>query len=451
MFIFTYTAAILSIICFGVAFFILMRGYDNLLSRYLGLYVFSVAIFNGATALADVSVTELSYRFWSGLVLAGGLFFIAFFLCFTEYFTTEKPLTLAQKIIIFFPATIMACLGFTRLCVDEVFFPPNMPAQNTMGILQYPILIYTFSAMLFAFIRLMSHIRSTQYQKRLQSIYITVGFFVVLIAAATFSVILPVFGEYRFFSVAPQFSIFMIALAAYAIFKHKLLNIKLIIQKSVIYIILIGVVVGVYLIIVSLLSFSATFYNSSYQPLAVIAASFLGAVGVPPLKSFLKRKTDKLFFKDHMPYADAVNELSSVMNSNLEINDLLDSTASTLHSIFKPLDIKVYLIREKTLYEWSGSPFSTEARISKTEDFDFMPGDDDKLYVNAEHDGAILAQIVIGEKKSGDIYLPEDRSIMTTFSYQFAMALQKTFLFEQVKKHTEQLAKKIHKEKANRA
>lgn len=447
MFCLTYTAAILSIACFGIAFFILNHDRKSLLSRYFGLYVFFVAIFNGATAMADVSSTEFNYRFWSGLVLLGGLFFIAFFICFTEYFTTEKPLTTIKKLWIFVPAVIMSCLGFTRLCVEQVFFPIDMPAQNTMGVLQYPVLVYTFIGMSIAFVRLVAHIRSTTYQKRLQSIYITVGFLIVVTAAATFSVILPLLGKSRFFSAAPQFSIFMIALAAYAIFKHKLLDIKLIVQKSVIYLALITAVIGLYLIVVSLISFSATQFNSSYQPYAVVAAAILGAIGVPPLKAYLKRKTDKLFFKDHMPYADAVHELSSVMNSNLEISDLMNSSATALYTIFKPRDIKIYLVREKTLYEWAGSPESNNAMVSRSDDFEYIPNDDDVLYINADYDGAILAQVVIGEKKSGDVYLPEDRQIMTTFSYQFAMALQKTFLYEKVKQKNIELEDRLFKKK----
>lgn len=447
MFLLTYSAAILSIICLCVAFFIISHDHKSPLSRYFGLYVFFVAIFNGATAMADVSSTEADYRFWSGLVLFGGLFFIAFFICFTEYFTTEKPLTVTQKLVIFVPAIIMSCLGFTRLCVDNVFFPAGMPAQNTMGVLQYPILIYTFAGMSFALVRLLTHIRHTAYQKKLQSIYITVGFLIVVSAAATFSVILPVFGESRFFSIAPQFSIFMIALAAYAIFKHKLLDLKLIIQKSFIYLALITAVIGLYIIIISLISFFATRFNAAYQPYAVVAAAILGAIGVPPLKAYLKRKTDKLFFKDHMPYADAVHELSSVMNSNLEINDLMNSSAIALYTIFKPHNIKIYLVREKTLYEWDESPGPNNARISKSDDFEYIPNDDDILYINADYDGAVLAQIVIGEKKSGDVYLPEDRQIMTTFSYQFAMALQKTFLYEKVKQKNIELKDRLSQKK----
>jgi len=434
MFLFTYSAAILSIICFGIAFYVIIHDHKNPLSRYFGLYVFFIAIFNGATAMADVSSTEANYRFWSGIVLLGGLFFIAFFICFTEYFTKKKPLTTTQQILIFTPAIIMSCLGFTRLLVDSVYFPANMPAQNTMGVLQYPILIYTFAGMSFVFSRLWTHIRNTTYKKKLQGIYITVGFLIVVTAAATFSVILPVFDEPRFFAIAPQFSIFMILLAAYAIFKHRLLNIKLIIQKSVIYLFLIFVVIGIYLLAISLLSMFAINYSSAYQPLAIIIAALLGATGVPILKKYLKRKTDKIFFKDHMPYSDAVHELSYSMNLNLGFNDLLNATTESLYKVFKPLKITIYLIKEKIICERECVPELKKIKIIHTDHFDILPDNSDKLYINAEHDGLVLAQIVIGEKISGDIYLPEDRSVLTTFSYQFAMALQKTQYFEKLKK-----------------
>jgi hypothetical protein len=430
MFTLTYTAAVLSIVCFGISFYILIHDHKNLLSRYFGLYVFSVAIFNGATAMADVSSTELNYRFWSGLVLSGALFFIAFFLCFANYFTTEKPLTRTQRILIFVPAIIMSCLGFTRLCVDKVFFPINMPAQNTMGALQFPILLYTFIGMSFAFIRLLAHIRSAAYQKKLQSIYITVGFLIVVTAAVTFSVILPIFGESRFFCAAPQFSIFMIALAGYAIFKHQLLDIKLIVQKSVIYTLTIVSVVGLYILLIGTIPLWIDISNTILHPIVTLLCVLISALSVPALVKLLKQKTDKIFFKDHVPYADAVHRLGSIMNLNLDLHTLINGTINELYDIFKPKEIQIYLIREKKLFARDGKPSIT---VVSDESFDLLPSNDDSLFVNAEYDGVNQAHILIGEKKSGDIYLPEDRQILTTFSYQFAMALQKTYLYEQLR------------------
>jgi hypothetical protein len=434
MFLFTYTAAVLAIVCFGIAAFILARDYRDPLSRYFGLYVFFVAIWIGANAMADISMTDFSYRFWAGMSLIGGLFFIAFYICFAEHFTTGKKMSLTKKMVVFVPAIIMSCFGFTKLYVDEIFFPVNLPSQNTMGIMNYPILVYVFGGMLYAFIRLLFHIRHTAYQKKQQSIYITIGFFIFLSAAATSSIVLPFFGEYRFYTAGPQFAVFMIALAAYAIFRHNLLNVKLVVQKSVIYLILITSVVGLYLAVVCALTIWASFSSSYIEPFAILAAALFGAVGVPPLKKYLKRKTDKLFFKDHMPYADAVHELSAAMNVNLEMKDLLDATTDTLYKIFKPKKITIFLTREKMVYERDGEPTMSEIKLDSPDDFDFAPNNDDKLYINAEYDGATLAQIIVDEKKSGDTYLPEDRDIMTTFSYQFALALQKTYLFEKLKK-----------------
>lgn len=444
MFLFTYTAAIFSIICFGIAAFILTRDFRDRLSRYFGLYVLFIAIWNGACAMADISITEINYRFWSGIVLIGGLFFIAFYISFAEFFTTGKPLSAKQKFFVFVPAIIMSALGFTRLCVDQVFFPFNMPAQNTMGIMGFPIVIYTIGGMTFAFLRLLAHIRSTAYEKKQQSIYITVGFFIVLAAALITMVILPILGEYRYYSAGPQFTVFMIALAAYAIFRHHLLDIKLIAQKSIIYTLTVAIIVGIYLLFISAIPLWIDVSNSILHPVGSLLSVLISAFSVPALIKFLKRKTDTIFFKDHVSYADAIHRLSSIMNLNLDMNTLANGTIDALYDIFKPEEIKIYLIREKLLFYRDGEPTVT---VVRDEDFGLMPTNENCLFINAEYDGANLAQILIGEKKSGDIYLPEDRQIMTTFSYQFAMALQKTYLYEKLKQKNIDLEKRLSKKK----
>jgi hypothetical protein len=443
MFFFTYTAAVLAIICFGIAAFILLKSRRNPLAKYFGLYVLCVGIWVGANALADIATTDFTYRLWANLAMTGGVFFISFYICFAEYLISGKPLKKLKKALFFLPAIIFSILGFTtKLYVAETILLVDSPSQNTMGVLNTPIFIYVFGVLIFGFVRLLINISKTSYQKKQQSIYIAIGFFIILSAAAISSMILPFFGIYEYYTTGPQFAIFMILLAAYAVFKHCLLDIKLIIQKSVIYLILVGSVIGIYLAIICLVSSVATHLNSSFQPYAVLIAALFGAVGVPPLKKYLKRKTDKLFFKDHMPYSDAVHELSQSMNLNLELKDLLNYTTESLYKVFKPKKITIYLKREKLLYERNAVPELKKGVITKITDFGQLPDDDDKLYINAEHDGMTLAQIIIDEKKSGDIYLPEDRSILTTFSYQFAMALEKTNYYEKVKKRAERLKEK---------
>jgi N-terminal 7TM region of histidine kinase len=441
MFIFTYTAAILSILCFGIAAFILFRNYRDLLSRYFGLYVFCVGIWVGANAMADISTTDFSYRFWAGMALLGGVFFISFYICFSEYFVTLKPLSRLKKFIIFAPTVFFSIFGFTKFYVLETILLVDAPSQNTMGLMNLPILLYMFGGLTYGLVKLAINISKTSYQKKQQSIYIAIGFIIILSSAAIASVIMPFFGEYRFYTAGPQFSIFMIALAGYAIFKHQLLNVKLIFQKSIIYTLTIAFVVGLYLILISTIPLWIDMSGSVLQPMIVTLLSVLiSALSVPALLKLLKQKTDKIFFKDHVSYADAIHQLSAIMNLNLDMKTLVNGTIDALYGIFKPEKIKIYLIREKMIFARDGSP---EITVIKDEDFELMPTNEDSLFINAEYDDANLAQVLVGEKKSGDVYLPEDRQIMTTFSYQFAMALQKTFLYEKLKQKNIELEQRL--------
>lgn len=431
MFLFTYTSAILSIFCFFIAGYIYIKKRNDTLSNYFAWYVFFVAIWTGSNSLADIAITEQSYRFWSGVIIFGATFFIASFMSYIEYFTTEIKLSSKKYAIFYIPAIVISCFGFTKFFIDEVYISYSTPTENSMGLFVYIMLIYAISGLFYAFVRLLKNILHTSHQKRQQGIYVITGFILLIMTGAIFSLILPILGNYKYYSAGPQTVFIMIILTAYATYKYKLLNIKLIIQKSIVYIILSSIFIGLYIFIISLMSFVLSTIGIHMQPIAIAVAAILGAIGVPPIKKYLQIKTDKIFFKDHKPYADAMDILDSVMNLNLDLKSLMKDTMIALNEIFKPQNISIFLTREQILYTLKNN---NDIEISSEHNFELLPPYNDSLFFNAEHNGVILAQILIGEKKSGDVYLPEDRQIITSFSYRFAMALEKTYLYEKVKK-----------------
>lgn len=441
MFAFTYSAAILSIVNLGFAAFLFIlywrKNKKQHIIKYLILLLVTSAIWLLGNAISDITTNFNDLVLWGGIALIAGNLTMASYLCIVEYFVYER-ISKCKFIIFFLPVIIMSLFAFTKYNIYDAIFPFNKPAISITGELYWVVLSYIFFTWFYSLIIVIKKIKTATTIQRAQINYIFFGFAFQFVGAIICTFILPFMGNNSYFTLSPQFIIFLNGAIAYAILKHRLIDVKIIIQKSLVYSLIIIVVVGIYLLIISLITSLITLTGIKYHFIASLFAALFGAIGVPPLKKYLKRKTDKIFFKDRVPYADAVHALSSAMNLSLDLHDLLKRTAETLCTIFKPNEIKIFLNRENILLHKKNSHNSRITILSDAE-FEILPADDDSMLVNAEYDSITLAQVFIGEKLSGDIYLPEDRQILQTFSGQFAMALQKTFYYEKMKKHAEKL------------
>ncbi|MBL7156723.1 MAG: ATP-binding protein [Candidatus Omnitrophica bacterium] len=137
-------------------------------------------------------------------------------------------------------------------------------------------------------------------------------------------------------------SLFIIA---YAILKHHLLNIEVVIKKTFIYSILISIITILYFIVVYLLEriFSVVAgYHSIPLAIAIIA---LFSIMFTPLKNKIQRSIDKYFFKGTI---DQIEREKRLLETELERSERL-KTVSTLaagmaHEIKNPLtSIKTFV------------------------------------------------------------------------------------------------------------
>ncbi|MEK9183591.1 MAG: histidine kinase N-terminal 7TM domain-containing protein, partial [Patescibacteria group bacterium] len=298
MFIFSYTAAILSIIFFVFALVILLKVKNSYQAIFLALYMLAVALWIGANAAADVSSTDSSLIFWTGMGSVGGSFFISFYLCFVDNFIHEHFPKKLNILLYLLPGVILSLFSFSHYSIVATFFPPNLPAQIIPGILFYFYLVFLFGGLLYGGIRLAIAYRNALSQKKKQILYMELGFISIFCGAAIFSLILPLFGELRFFTAGPQFAAFTIFFTAYAIFRHKLLDLRIIIQRGLIYTVLFAIIVLFYLTILFIAQSIFVGGSRTIYVFTAIITCVVGIFSVPKLDNWLRRVTDRVFFKD---------------------------------------------------------------------------------------------------------------------------------------------------------
>jgi signal transduction histidine kinase len=430
MFLFSYTAAVLSVVLLVFSLVILFKIKGGNLGIFLALYMLAVAIWIGANAGADVSYTNQPLIFWSGLAVVGASFFISFYLCFVESFIYERPPKKFNIFLYILPSILLSLFGFSHYSVVETFFPLNSPAQIIPGSLYYFYLLFLFGGLFYGNIRLALSYSHASAQKKKQILYIELGSIAIFFGDAIFSVILPLQGELRFFTAGPQFTIFTIMLTAYAIFRHKLLDIKVAIQRGLIFSTLLICIISFYLSV--LFTAQSTLFGSSHIAYLVsaILTCIVGIFSVSRIDALLRRLTDKIFFKDKYDSAKVLQDLSETLSTSLALDELVRKTTMILE---KKLKIKFVYI------DFFASDLPDPVRELKILENRY----NSDLMLPLEKNGHIVGTMFFGPKLSGDEYTDEDINLFKTLAHQMALAFERSELYEQVKDYSKNLENKI--------
>jgi len=414
------------------------------------------------------------------MAFIGGTFYLSFFLCFIDNFINEK---MPKKWLLFlyiFPSVISSLFAFSKYAIAETFFIPGMPTQNVPGIL-YTIYSFLYLAVIiYGGVLLFNAYKKSSTQKRKQILYVGLGFTLLSLGSIIFNFILPFLGELRFFSLGTQFSIFFILFSAYAILKHNLLDIKIVIQRSIIYTTLLAMIIGFYLAILFISSTIFGYITNKHLITICVITTVIAILTVPKIERFFKKITDKIFFKDNYNYSIALRELSNILGKQIELKTILNESCKKLKQILKAQDVCFILLPQNLIFDTKEqlkpidnkicsnkiiTDLINERKIIVDSEINETSNKEDETYKKYQQahskikqlclkkdleitaplitEDKIIGLLTLGKKQSGDLYTKEDITLLETFSCQAAMALKKTELYEEVKDYSKNLEKKV--------
>ncbi len=409
------------------------------LSLYLVLSTIGVGLWNISNAFADLAWNNLTARIWCGFALIGSMFFIVFYVIFLEQFLTQRSFkNYVAAIFILIPAIFFSSVSFSRIYITEIIIQGTAPAITIPGKINYFILVYSLLIIFYGLWRLQSFYASLSLVKRKQILYVKAGFIISLCAGIIFTIIFPFLGNFMLFSLAAQFTILSVVLTMYTMYKHNFLDINIIIQRGLVYTLLLGLVIFFYL--ATLFIVQSLFFNHG-QILYLIVAIITCAVGifsVPKIDAWLRRLTDKLFFKDKYDPATVLKELSETLNSNLDLRDLVLKTTNILKKNLKIKDIYFEFL-----------PSDCTQALQKLEDLQKKYDSYVMLRLEKlEKTDKLLGVLFLSPKLSGDGYSDTDSSLLNIFAHHMTLALEKSQLYEQVKDYSKNLEIKIEQRMA---
>ena len=137
---------------------------------------------------------------------------------------------------------------------------------------------------------------------------------------------------------------FLVGFTAYAIIKHRLLDIEVIIRRSVIYSTLLAALIVLYSVLVFGLNrlFLPT-GTTTFPRVTDLIAIVIVAFTVDPLRRFIEKATDRIFFKARYDAEEELRRVSETISEVLDLNQLLNSLRLTFNRTLKVNKIAIYV------------------------------------------------------------------------------------------------------------
>gem|GEM_PF-1058465 len=475
-----YFTAVVAALCltFGIIlFFYFRRSYK--LAMYLSLAMIFAGLYRFSAFLYALDTEESRVLIWINLCPILGAFALSWHLFFYEVFLFKTVKKI--KIFLFFaPGFIFLFYSFFRPTVTGIYVLENQPNESAPGKIYIVIAVFLLSSIAYMVRLSIRSYKKTSDQRMKKNILIMgTGMTLTLCGILVTNVALPLLGRKDLYPIGGNFSFLNIAAFCWATFRYKLFEIKIIVQKSLIYAVIFSMLTGFYLFLLQMGLYFIPLENNRFYYLSVSTfVIIIGILSVPRMEKYFCRATDKFFFKDRYDYSQALYTLNESLSRNLELNVLMEETLSSLRKIFKINCAAIFVAKSSELFkdesalEISNPQFTPQLseavelcpRITtlgflskKISDpgLDKKLGDAYRIVYNRWQEnnlalgvkivsaGIPAGYLVLSPKLSGDAYTDEDIRLLETFSHAAAVAIRKAELYQDLKNYSKELEKKV--------
>jgi len=397
----------------------------------------------------------------SHIAVSGAALMATGFLLFSIKFTEKKENKLLTYLICL--PFIIFSLAFRQVVSDVKIYPVGFKVEY--GILRLFYIIYIWLFFGCGLNILFQSFRKERGLKKIQIGYIFLGTFISALLASITNIILPILGNSKYSAIGPLFTLPFTAFTAYAILKHQLMEIEVIIKKSIVYSTLVSAVAITYVMLALLLGQYLRNITGFGNVIIIILTAIIIVAGYRPLEGFLERITDKIFFKGKYDYRKALKELSREICTVMDLRQLLDLIVERLTRVVKIKRVSIF-VRSNNLWVGLKSEYfkdgyqTSEIETEIDEEFGKYLGQHSEIICSEttderlkrfcdEHEAVIFIPIIgkagltgilnIGEKLSEDPYTREDLELFSVLSNHASIAIENAKLLEKEKEMQKEL------------
>lgn len=328
--------------------------------------------------------------------------------------------------------------------------------------------IYLIGYLLIGFIFLIKSYSKSKGVERLQIKYCLVGMFLTAGFGVGANLFLPMTGISRFNWVGPSLTVIYVGFATYAIVKHRLMDINIVLTKGTTYFLLLLLLFVPSLVVIFIsqrLFFGKINYLFSFIIFSII---LIVTIFFHKIKPGTEKVVEHLLFKNRYDYRETLSKFSKAMVSILDLQSLSKRIIETVTQTMGVEKASLFLLNEeKAGYELLESknikkPLS-KSLLLKNSPLPFHLQNFGEIIVREELvkgkkipeinsaieemgdleaevsiplilKGRLIGLINLGHKFNKDIYSHEDIELLSTLANQTAVAIENARLYEDLKK-----------------
>lgn len=405
-------------------------------------------------------------------------------------FLVKKTIQKLRFIFIIFCGMSFFGLSYTPLIIRDVQTVVFGGFEGKIGPLFSVYTLYVAGILIFTVLKLIKKFLHSSGVGKTRFLYVTLGSAIFSGVSLITSFILPIFGTLKFLPLDTLSSVIFLFLVTYAIVRYRLMNVKRVITRSLLFSLLVLIISSAFTAGTLLISRVLDRTDTGARIGVNIAVAIVVVLFLNPIKNYLAKITDKIFFKNQVDYQSVTQRMSDLIARTLERDPLLGTLATTLEDELKikkisilfcnsalksaviyyahPIQqtkaadssIKTHLWNEyKPIIEFFTEHTEIKVREEEERKAEDLPASDYQRALSAivrdleARDIAVVAPVIsgnderafifLGNKQSGDIYDDRDINLLELLSSQLSSALEKSRLYEDVKQFNIKLKLKI--------
>ena len=460
-------------LCLGLLVY--SRGQKSTIKSCYSLVALSVASWCFAVIPFRSAPDIETSLFWAKTLYIIPIFIVTSFLFFNFTFLSQKSFRFVHFLALLPALAILLLVLWPDMVIEQIEHPYSGEKRILFGS-AYPIyFIFIPAYFIWSFILLSKRYFTSSGINRMQIRYVFFGTFISANLGMVTNLILPTLGTFSFNWLGQILTIIMSSFIAYAIVRYRLMDIKLILKRTIVYSMLLVMTFAVY---VFMILSSQSLGQNSEPTLRMFVTALLVALGFEPLKRFFQRATDRIFFKDEYNQKTLLSRLSVMMSNTINLEKLCRDLTQTLVATLNSKKMAILVVEEEissvvveAAEGFDMTPLSLSSNNPLIEYYNIQgiqkgvleynelkkqleedPSDRDLSILVRELEaldiplagpiftkGRLIGLFLLGEKRSEDIYTEDELSLLEIIFSQAGTSIENARLYRRVQEQMEEL------------
>lgn len=307
---------------------------------------------------------------------------------------------------------------------------------------------------------------------RARWLYMALGLIstIILVIAFSFGSFI-VTGSLTSVQLGHVYTLPFVMFTAYAVIGYQLFDIRPLVARAVSFVVFITIVVALYAVVMFV---AATYIFDTKLTLddIILNVAVVTAIALtfPLLRNGVSKLTENIFYKGRYNPEKLLSDMSKIMARTLELDDMSHKILRILSSRMKIEKSAFFIVYEHEVTEMKQVGYDGKILIKadiekalqraerypyilfrETQDIEIknmMRDYDIALLIPMYVGGEVVANLAVGPKLSGEVYIPSEINFLTLVASEVGIAIQNAKAYERIKEFSEELEQKVEERTA---